>query len=86
VQLDEVLQLLDLAFAQIRAGDRMFQSLGERSNYLGVNRFNQTRQFLERILDLPRAVGLINGDQYSCLDGSFCLRINAIYGDVLDMY
>ena len=59
---------LEFAAAKVGSGQRMIQALRYGANNLNSCRFRQPCQFLQRVLDRPTAILLINRDQ-ECIFG-----------------
>jgi hypothetical protein len=64
------LDLFELPFSDVGAGQRMSQLLGHRAHDLDVDSFGQPRQLFERIGGGPGLVLTLDGDQESVFGGA----------------
>ena len=64
------LDLLELPFADVGAGQRMGELLGHRAYDLDVDGFGQPRQFFQRVGGSPGLVLMLDGDQEGMFGGA----------------
>jgi len=63
-----LLDLFELALAEVGGGDGVGQFLGDGPRYLNIDRLNEACQFFERVLSGPLLARLFNGNQEGVLD------------------